>query len=163
MDYVRGYDEKLSRKVWRQLKREHIRVACCTLESLIRNPGLQGAVRGRTCKTTISDASADWPVDLANRSLRPCDTTNCGWLISPSWRRERVLSMWRSLLMFLPTVLCAGELPIRCTRIWYWTHRNRRYGQGAIWKASYITAIGAASTCQSVTRSDWPKRVWSPW
>lgn len=35
------------RKVWRQLKREGRRVARCTVERLMRAPGLRGAVRGR--------------------------------------------------------------------------------------------------------------------
>ena len=34
-------------KVWRQLGREGIRVARCTVERLMRELGLAGAVRGR--------------------------------------------------------------------------------------------------------------------
>ncbi len=39
-----------ARKVWRQLLREEISVARCTVERLMRQMGLQGAVRGRTYK-----------------------------------------------------------------------------------------------------------------
>jgi putative transposase len=35
------------RKVWRQLRREHYHVARCTVERLMRDMGLRGAVRGR--------------------------------------------------------------------------------------------------------------------
>ena len=36
--------------------------------------GLQGAVRGKFCQTTVSDAAADRPTDLVNRqftAMRP--------------------------------------------------------------------------------------------
>ena len=56
-------------KVWRQLNREQITVARCTVERLMRSLGLQGAVRGRSCKTTISDDAADRPADLVNRQF----------------------------------------------------------------------------------------------
>ena len=58
-----------ARKVWRQLNREHIAVARCTVERLMRRLGLQGVVRGRSCKTTISDDGADRPADLVNRQF----------------------------------------------------------------------------------------------
>ena len=35
-----------ARKVWRQLRREGLEVARCTVERLMRTLGLQGAVRG---------------------------------------------------------------------------------------------------------------------
>ena len=40
-----------ARKVWRQLKREQFEVARCTVERLMQVLGLQGAVRGRFCRT----------------------------------------------------------------------------------------------------------------
>jgi putative transposase len=59
-----------ARKVWRQLNREGIRVARCTVERLMRQLGIQGVVRGRRCKTTISDPAADRPADLVNREFK---------------------------------------------------------------------------------------------
>jgi hypothetical protein len=58
-----------ARKVWRQLKREGFNVARCTVERLVGTLGLQGAVRGKSCKTTIPDDSADCPADLVNRQF----------------------------------------------------------------------------------------------
>ena len=49
------------RKVWRQLNREGTQVARCTVERLMREMGLQGAVRGRRFKTTVPDLSAARP------------------------------------------------------------------------------------------------------
>jgi len=57
------------RKVWRQLKREGIDVARCTVERLMREMGLQGAVRGKTFKTTIPDTAAVRPPDLVDRNF----------------------------------------------------------------------------------------------
>ena len=57
------------RKVWRQLHREDIAVARCTVERLMRDTGLQGAVRGRKFKTTIPDNTAVRPADLVDRNF----------------------------------------------------------------------------------------------
>ena len=57
-------------KVWRQLNREEISVARCTVERLMGQMGLQGAVRGRRYKkTTIADESATRPMDLVGRDF----------------------------------------------------------------------------------------------
>jgi transposase InsO family protein len=53
--------------VWRQLNRERIAVARCTVERLMRKMGLQGVVRGRTYRTTVGNAAADRPGDRVNR------------------------------------------------------------------------------------------------
>src|SRR4051812_7825556 len=46
------------RKVWRQLKREGIEVARCTVARLMRQMGLKGVMRGKPVRTTISDKAA---------------------------------------------------------------------------------------------------------
>ncbi len=58
-----------ARKVWRQLLREGITVARCTVERLMRAMGLRGVVRGRRCNTTIVDDAADRPLDLVDRDF----------------------------------------------------------------------------------------------
>jgi transposase InsO family protein len=67
----RVYDENFgvygARKVWRQLNREDVEVARCTVERLMRELRLQGVVRGRKCRTTIADESAARPLDRVNR------------------------------------------------------------------------------------------------
>ena len=52
------------RKVWRQLRREGFCVARCTVERLMRKISLQGAVRGKKWRTTITDPPAPRPADL---------------------------------------------------------------------------------------------------
>jgi putative transposase len=58
-----------ARKVWRTLIREDKDVARCTVERLMREMGLQGVVRGRKRKTTISDDTAARPADLVQRDF----------------------------------------------------------------------------------------------
>jgi len=58
-----------ARKVWRQLQREGIKVARCTVERLMRQMGLQGAIRGKKWKTTITDEGAARPTDLVDRDF----------------------------------------------------------------------------------------------
>jgi len=55
------------RKVWRQLQREGIDVARCTVERLMRRMGLQGVIRGKPVRTTISDKAVPCPLDHVNR------------------------------------------------------------------------------------------------
>ena len=57
------------RKVWRQLLRERIGVARCTVERLMRSMGLAGVVRGKRVRTTVPDASAERPLDLVDRNF----------------------------------------------------------------------------------------------
>jgi transposase InsO family protein len=58
-----------ARKVWHQLRREGEEVARCTVERLMRAMGLQGVRRGKTVKTTVSDAAAPCPRDRVNRNF----------------------------------------------------------------------------------------------
>ncbi len=58
------------RKVWRQLGREGLVVARCTVARLMKAMGLQGAVRGKPVRTTISDKGAPCPLDRVNRQFR---------------------------------------------------------------------------------------------
>ena len=58
------------RKVWRQLQRESFAVARCTVERLMRGMGLQGVIRGKPVRTTISDKAAPCPLDHVNRQFR---------------------------------------------------------------------------------------------
>ena len=58
------------RKVWRQLRREGREVARCTVGRLMRTMGLQGVVRGKPVRTTISDKAAPCPLDHVNRQFK---------------------------------------------------------------------------------------------
>jgi len=58
------------RKVWRQLRREGLDVARCTVARLMRQMGLKGATRGKAVRTTISDRAAPCPLDRVNRQFQ---------------------------------------------------------------------------------------------
>ena len=58
-----------ARKVWRQLNREHIDVARCTVERLMKRLGIQGVMREAKCWTTVSDDTLARPTDLVNREF----------------------------------------------------------------------------------------------
>jgi putative transposase len=57
------------RKVWRQMNREGFAVARCTVERLMRDLGLQGVIRGKPMRTTISNKAAPCPLDHVNRQF----------------------------------------------------------------------------------------------
>jgi putative transposase len=58
-----------ARKVWRQLHREGIAVARCTVERLMGELGLEGVRRGKVHRTTTPDTSATRPADLVERDF----------------------------------------------------------------------------------------------
>ena len=67
------------RKVWRQLGRESKNVARCTVARLMRNMGLQGVIRGKPVRTTVSDKAAPCPLDHVNRQFH-APAPNVLWL-----------------------------------------------------------------------------------
>ncbi len=66
-------------KVWKQLKREEIVVARCTVERLMRRLGLEGVRRGKAVRTTVSDTSVPCPLDRVNRQFT-ADRPNQLWV-----------------------------------------------------------------------------------
>ena len=57
-------------KVWKQLNREGIPVARCTVQRLMRQEGLRGVVRGRRTRTTIADEKLEKPLDRVQRCFK---------------------------------------------------------------------------------------------
>ena len=66
-------------KVWRQLRRDKIAVARCTVERLMRRLGLRGVVRGKVVRTTFGDLTAPRPLDRVNRQFK-ADRPNQLWV-----------------------------------------------------------------------------------
>ena len=70
---VRVFEENYgvygARKVWRQLHREGVTVARCTVERLMAQMGLAGRVRGRRRRTTVAAPVEDRPRDLVDRAF----------------------------------------------------------------------------------------------
>ena len=78
----RGLDGAV--KVWRQLHRENIPVARCTVERLMRRAGLRGVRRGRPFVTTKPDAAAARPPDLVKRNFH-AERPNALWVVDFSY------------------------------------------------------------------------------
>lgn len=68
-EHAANYGVYGARKMWKHLNRIGRPVARCTVERLMRNAGLQGAVRGRTRRTTIPAKDGIRAGDLVNRDF----------------------------------------------------------------------------------------------
>ncbi|BBS01227.1 hypothetical protein WP5S17E10_04450 [Escherichia coli] len=127
----RVYDENHKvygvRKVWRQLLREGIRVARCTVARLMAVMGLAGVLRGKKVRTTIS-RKAVAAGDRVNRQFvaeRPDQLWVADLLTSAHGGAS---SMWRSSLMCLPDTSWGGGSHRPWKRHSCWMHWSRRYG-----------------------------------
>lgn len=73
LDIQRVWDENFRvygvRKVWRQLLREDIQVARCTVERLMKWLGLRGVIRGTKVFTTVVDDELERARDKVNRNF----------------------------------------------------------------------------------------------
>jgi putative transposase len=69
-----------ARKVWRQLLRDGVPVARCTVERLMRQAGLVGVVRGARQRTTCPDPVAARPADLVQRQFS-AERPNQLWVV----------------------------------------------------------------------------------
>jgi len=76
-----------ARKLWRQLQREGIQVARCTVERLMRELGLAGVVRGKAKRTTIvDDPVGARPADLVERRFS-AQRPNAVWVADLTYVR----------------------------------------------------------------------------
>lgn len=66
-------------KTWRQMNREAIRVARCTVERLMRTLGISGVVRGKPVRTTHPDPARPCPLDRVHRQFT-ADRPNQLWV-----------------------------------------------------------------------------------
>ena len=57
-------------KVWRQMHREGLQIARCTVQRLMCRLGLEGVRRGKKVRTTQQDAARPCPLDLVNRQFK---------------------------------------------------------------------------------------------
>ena len=66
-------------KVWKQMNREGVRVARCTVERLMKRLGLEGARRGKAVRTTVANPAVPCPLDRVNRQFK-ADRPNQLWV-----------------------------------------------------------------------------------
>jgi putative transposase len=96
VDIRRVWHENFSvhgaRKTWRQLNREQIPVARCTVERLMRAMGLRGAIRGRGSRPRSPTRRPRGRRIWSSGSSLPSGLTSCGSPILRSWQLGRGLS-----------------------------------------------------------------------
>ncbi|MFS8204702.1 IS3 family transposase [Streptomyces sp. CWNU-52B] len=66
-----------ARKIWRELSRQGHTVARCTVERLMRELGIAGAVRGKRVITTIPDQQAERAPDRVDRDFAAAAPNRC--------------------------------------------------------------------------------------
>jgi Transposase and inactivated derivatives, IS30 family len=73
VDIYRVWDQNFqvygARKIWRQMHRENMPIARCTVERLMGRQGIEGVRRGKRIRTTVPDASRPCPRDLVRRAF----------------------------------------------------------------------------------------------
>ncbi|WP_406430441.1 IS3 family transposase [Streptomyces sp. NBC_00631] len=75
--YTSNYRVYGARKIWRELNRQGHAVARCTVERLMRELGIQGAVRGKRVITTIPGGQAERAPDLVDRDFVASAPNRC--------------------------------------------------------------------------------------
>jgi len=102
-------------KVWRQLNREGIRVARCTVERLMKQLGLEGVRRGKVVRTTVPDHTAPCPLDRVHRRFK-ADRPNQLWVSDFTY-----VSTWQGWLY----VAFVIDVFARCIVGWRVSHSIR--------------------------------------
>ncbi|PWG15541.1 IS3 family transposase [Streptomyces sp. V2] len=75
--YTSNYRVYGARKIWRELNRQGHSVARCTVERLMRELGIQGAVRGKRVITTVPGGQAERAPDLVDRDFVAAAPNRC--------------------------------------------------------------------------------------
>ncbi|MEU2339060.1 IS3 family transposase [Streptomyces sp. NPDC013172] len=75
--YTSNYRVYGARKIWRELNRQGHGVARCTVERLMRELGIQGAVRGKRVIITIPGGQAERAPDLVDREFVAAAPNRC--------------------------------------------------------------------------------------
>ena len=148
------------RKVWRQLRREGFMVARCTVERLMASLGLQGAIRGKPVRTTISDKAVPCPLDHVNRqfhALRP----NALWVSDFTY-----VATWAGFV-YVAFVIDAYARRIVGWRVSRTAHASfvldaleqALHDRRPAHRGGLLTATAAANTSRSSTLSGWWRRA----
>ena len=163
-----------ARKLWRQLQREGIGVARCTVERLMGELGLQGVVRGKPKRTTVADPQAQRPADLVCRDFT-AQRPNQLWVADLTYVRtwsgfcyaafiidaySRLLVGWQ-LASHLRTDLALDALEMaiwrRQAQLQGLVHHSDRGSQGGFnWLSQHLEVEVWRWVCASVRRRSVP-------
>ena len=146
-----------ARKVWRQLHREGIALARCTVERLMGELGLEGVRRGKARRTTTPDMTAPRPADLVARDFS-ASRPNQLWVADLTYVATWSGFVYVALVIDAFSRFIVGWQASRSLPTWPWTPWRWPSGSDmAAWRGWCITPTGAANTWPSATPSGWPK------
>jgi hypothetical protein len=162
-----------ARKVWHQLRREGQEVARCTVGRLMHSLGLQGVIRGKPVRTTISNKAAPCPLDHVNRQFQ-APRPNALWVSDftyvATWagfvyvafvidtfaRRIPRVGLSPARGQALAGVFRERHMPVSCSML---SSRLCMTGDRCIVEGLFTIVIEVANTSRSNTPSAWPKPV----
>jgi putative transposase len=141
------------RKVWRQMKREGFAVARCTVARLMQEMGLQGVIRGKPVRTTISDKAAPCPLDHVNRKFY-APAPNMLWVSDFTYVATWAGFVYVAFVIdtYARRIVGPAERRMPASSSMPWNKRFTIAGQ-PIGAASSITAIADPNTYPSSTPS----------
>jgi putative transposase len=154
-----------ARKVWRQLNREGIGVARCTVERLMRQMGLAGRSRGKRRRTTTPENKSPRPADLVERSFA-ANRPNALWVADityvATWSgfayAAFVIDVFsRRIVGWRVATTLRTSLALDALEMAIWSRNERLEGL-----VHHSDRGSPGSTSPSSTPSAWPPRVGSP-
>jgi putative transposase len=105
--YDANYQVYGARKIWRALHRDGIKVGRCTVQRLMLELGIQGAVRGKPKRTTIAEDAADRPADLVERRFS-ADRPDQLWVADLTYVRTWVGFVYAAFIIDVFSRLIVG-------------------------------------------------------
>ncbi len=170
VEILRVYSDNLdvygADKVWIQLNREGTRVARCTVERLMGDPGLSGVRRGKAYKvTTRSDERQHRPSDLVDWDFT-ANAPNRLWVADLTDVKTHAGWVYASFIIDVFSRMVVGwqlsnsmrsDLAIDALEMAVW-NRTR---QGQVLDGLVHSDKGS-NTCRFATPSAWPRKTsWS--
>jgi transposase InsO family protein len=135
------------RKVWRQLKREGHDVARCTVARLMQTLGLQGVIRGKPVRTTISDKATPCPLDHVNRQFKAAHP-NALWLSDFTY-----VATWAGFVLDALEQALHDRRPLHRGGL---VHHSDRGSQGGFkWWSQHLDEGGCDEEAQAAFGSMW--------
>ena len=147
-----------ARKVWRQLRREGVDVARCTVERLMRELGIAGAAAGRKKpRTTVPGAAGERPADLLDRDFT-APAPGRRWVADITYVPTACGFAYTAFVTDLfPARSSAGRSLTTCAPAWLWAPWRWRSSPATTSSAVILCIIrtGAFSTPLSAIPSGW--------
>ncbi len=150
--HQKNFDVYGTEKVWKQLRRESVEVGRDRVGRLMAELELEGAVRGKTLRTTIPSSVGSRPADLVDRDFN-ATAPNRLWVADLTY-----VSTWvSSTRLSSPTSSVATSLVGRSRQLcvqtspstpWRWRSGHEARGTSRAWS---ITPTAASSTSPFAT------------